>query len=120
MRKLLPTAGFLMLGLLACAQPATRRELPQTVPQPVVIVPPHEAEARAWYWLGGKVGGEWQQVDAPSRYRIEFADARTLLRVGIEDAVEADELFSKLMGDKVEPRREFIERNALLVTDLDI
>jgi DNA gyrase subunit B len=47
-------------------------------------------------------------------------EARTLLQVRIEDAVEADELFGKLMGDKVEPRREFIERNALLVTDLDI
>ncbi|HCU68466.1 MAG TPA: hypothetical protein DGF30_04410, partial [Desulfomicrobium sp.] len=47
-------------------------------------------------------------------------EVRTLLQVRIEDAVEADELFSKLMGDKVEPRREFIERNALLVTDLDI
>jgi DNA gyrase subunit B len=47
-------------------------------------------------------------------------EARTLLQVSIDDAVEADELFSKLMGDKVEPRREFIERNALLVTDLDI
>lgn len=81
MRKLLPTAGFLLLGLLACAQPAARRELPQTAPQPVVIVPPYQAEARAWYWLGGKIGGDWQQVDAPSRYRIEFADARTLLLV---------------------------------------
>ena len=47
-------------------------------------------------------------------------EARTFLQVHIEDAIEADELFSKLMGDKVEPRREFIERNALLVTDLDI
>ncbi|MDZ4065093.1 MAG: DNA gyrase subunit B, partial [Coriobacteriia bacterium] len=47
-------------------------------------------------------------------------EARTFLQVYIEDAIEADELFSKLMGDKVEPRREFIERNALLVTDLDI
>ena len=47
-------------------------------------------------------------------------EVRTLLQVNIEDAVEADELFGKLMGDKVEPRREFIERNALLVTDLDI
>lgn len=47
-------------------------------------------------------------------------EARTLLQVTIDDAVEADELFNKLMGDKVEPRREFIERNALAVTDLDI
>ena len=47
-------------------------------------------------------------------------EARTLLQVKIDDAVEADDLFNKLMGDKVEPRREFIERNALLVTDLDI
>ncbi|HKK32793.1 MAG TPA: DNA topoisomerase (ATP-hydrolyzing) subunit B [Desulfomicrobiaceae bacterium] len=47
-------------------------------------------------------------------------ERRTLLQVGIEDAAEADELFTKLMGDKVEPRREFIERNALLVGELDI
>jgi len=45
---------------------------------------------------------------------------RTLLQVTIEDAEEANELFEKLMGDKVEPRREFIERNALAVRDLDI
>jgi DNA gyrase subunit B len=45
---------------------------------------------------------------------------RTLLKVKIEDAVEADEIFTILMGDKVEPRREFIQTNALEVTDLDI
>ncbi|MBT8763493.1 DNA topoisomerase (ATP-hydrolyzing) subunit B [Desulfohalobiaceae bacterium Ax17] len=47
-------------------------------------------------------------------------EKRKLLQVTIADAEEADELFSKLMGDKVEPRREFIERNALVVSDLDI
>ncbi len=47
-------------------------------------------------------------------------DTRTLLQVRIEDAVEAEELFSVLMGDQVEPRRAFIESNALNVTNLDI
>lgn len=46
-------------------------------------------------------------------------DARTLLQVKIEDAAEADDLFTKLMGDVVEPRREFIQSNALNVENLD-
>lgn len=45
---------------------------------------------------------------------------RTLLQVRVEDAVESDEIFSLLMGEAVEPRREFIERNALDVQNLDI
>ena len=45
---------------------------------------------------------------------------RTLLKVQLEDAQQADETFSILMGDKVEPRREFIERNAQYVTNLDV
>ncbi len=45
---------------------------------------------------------------------------RVLLRVTIEDAEEADDAFEELMGDRVEARREFIERNALTVQDLDI
>jgi DNA gyrase subunit B len=47
-------------------------------------------------------------------------EKRILFQVTIADANEADKLFSKLMGDKVEPRREFIERNALSVGELDI
>jgi DNA gyrase subunit B len=47
-------------------------------------------------------------------------EARTLLQVKIEDAVEADAMFTVLMGDQVEPRREFIESNALKVRNLDV
>jgi DNA gyrase subunit B len=47
-------------------------------------------------------------------------DKRTLLQVKIEDALDADEIFTVLMGDQVEPRREFIQNNALEVGALDI
>ncbi|MFH1783595.1 MAG: DNA topoisomerase (ATP-hydrolyzing) subunit B [bacterium] len=47
-------------------------------------------------------------------------DTRTLLQIKLEDAVEADSIFSTLMGDKVEPRRNFIETNALEVKNLDV
>jgi len=47
-------------------------------------------------------------------------EARTILKVDIPDAVEADRIFSILMGDEVEPRREFIQENALAVKNLDV
>lgn len=54
----------------------------------------------------------WETTMAP--------DTRTLLQVRVDDVVEADEIFTVLMGDQVEPRRDFIESNALNVRNLDV
>jgi DNA gyrase subunit B len=47
-------------------------------------------------------------------------ETRRLLQVQIEDAVGSDDIFTTLMGDQVEPRRDFIEQNALSVSNLDV
>jgi DNA gyrase subunit B len=47
-------------------------------------------------------------------------EKRTMLKVSLNDAIEADAIFSMLMGERVEPRREFIQENARAVRNLDV
>lgn len=102
------------------AKPAelVRRDRKQTIYGPVDLLDAILAEGEKGLSLQRYKGLGEMNPDQLWETTLD-PEARTLLQVKVDDLAEADDLFTKLMGDVVEPRREFIQRNALSVENLD-
>jgi len=114
-----------LLGQVSVLGEAPYRDQPAESTEPVII--PSAKELVEYIINQGKKGLMIQRYKGLGEMNPEQLwettmnpEKRTLLQVGVEDAVEADEIFTTLMGDQVEPRRDFIFQNAMNVSNLDI
>ncbi len=108
------------LGEVYAAPPSLRRrETVETISGPLALLDRVFASGRKGLTMQRYKGLGEMNADQLWETTLD-PDVRSLLRVRINDATDADSLFSRLMGDDVEPRRDFIQENALSVANLDV